>query len=231
MSDSADSSSDSSTPTAPESSPFPGCLILTVILIVFGGLIVLYTVVGSYQNRTLDEFTETTAQEVPVLSPTSEETKETREKLRAIGVAIEEGLSERFFLTARDLNILIATDEDLADFQNQTYIERISDQGIVARMVQPMRKGVFSKGSRYLHATFVFQPELRARSVAFNVMDIRSEKGSVPEGFIQNYRALDFFRLDPEWEVMKKYIGSVEAVYTEGSQVVIETKVADPIED
>jgi hypothetical protein len=192
-------------------------------------LIILYTVVGSYQNRTLDEFTETTAQEVPVLSPTAEETKATRAKLETIAKAIEEGRSERFLLNGRDLNVLIATDDDLADFRKQTYIERVSDQGIVARMVQPMRKGVFIKGARYLHATFVLQPELRARTVAFNVMDIRSEKGSVPEGFIENYRALDFFRLDPEWEIMTKYLGSIGAVYTEANHIVIETKVADAI--
>lgn len=216
-----------SPPGPPESSPLPGCIILCTILLVFGGLIVLYTVVGSYQNRTLDEFTLSEPVILPVLTPSEEDRERTLETFRAIGKAIEEERVERFFVTAKDLNVLIATNEDLADFRGQTVIDRISDQGIVARMVQPMRKGVFRKGSRYLDATFVLQPEIRARTIAFEVMDIRSEKGSVPEGFIQNYRALDFFKLDPEWEIMKSSVQSLAAVYGEGGKLVIETRIPE----
>ena len=217
-----------SPPGPPQSSPLPGCLILSAILLVFGGLIVLYTFVGSYQNRELDTFTFEEPVELEVLSPSEEEREKTYDKFRAIGKAIEEGRSERFLVTSKDLNILIATNEDLADFRGQTFIERIADQGIVAHMVQPMRKGILRKGIRYLDATFVLQPEIRARTIAFQVMDIRPEKGSVPDGFIQNYRALDFFKLDPEWEIMKSSIESLAAVYGESGNLVIETKIPEP---
>lgn len=213
-------------PDPPESSPFPGCLILTTIVVVFGGLIVLYTVVGTYQNRAFDEFTAPEPVEVRLLEPSALEVEETLAKMDAIGKAIEEGRAERFLLTAKDLNILIATQEDLVDFRSQTWIERISPQGLVAEMVQPMRKGILRKGVRYLHARFVLEPELRPRTIAFLVRDIRPEEGSAPEGFVENYRALDFFRLDPDWEVVRSAIPSIGAVYTEGSRLVVETEVA-----
>ena len=215
-----------SAPEPPRSSPFPGCLILATIVIVFGGLIVLYTVVGAFQNRALDGLTEERATPVPVLEPSPAEVVETMARVEAIGEAIEAGEAERILLTATDLNVLIATSEDLADFREQTWIERVSPQGIVARMVQPVRDGVLRRGVRYLHADFVLQPELRARTVAFKVMDIRPEKGDAPEGFVRNYQALDFFRLDPEWEVMREAVSSLGAVYTEGDRVVVETTVS-----
>lgn len=226
------STENASSPGENRSSPIPGCVILVAILIVFGGLVVLYTVVGLYQNRTINEFTQDAAAEIPVATPSAEEVSAVQEKLEGVRKAVEEEKVERFVFSAADLNALIATEPDLEDFRGQTYIERISPQGIVARMAQPMRKGIFDKGVRYLNATFVLQPELRARTLAFKVVDIRPVVGKAPEGFVKNYATLDFFRLDPELEAIKNHIRAIAAVYAEGGQIVVETKIPDlqPVE-
>lgn len=209
----------------PRSSPFPGCLILSAIVIVFGGLAVLYAVVGVYQTRAIDGFTQEQPLEVPLPEPAPEVARGAVEKLKRVESAVAAGGAERILFEPGDLNALLATLEPLADFRGTTRIERISPQGLVVKMSQPMRKGILDKGARYLNGDFVLQPELRARTIAFRVIDIRPVEGEAPEGFVKNYATLDFFRLDPDIEEIKANIGSIGAVYTEGGNLVVETKV------
>ncbi len=210
------------------SSPTSGCFILSAIILIFGGLIVLYTVVGTYQNRKIDDFTSDAPITIPVIEAGSEEMETASAKLKMIGTAVKNETPERIEFSADELNILIATREELKDFREQTYIERISPQGIVARMSQPMRSGLSKKNRRYLNGTFVFQPELRARTVAFKVLDIRPDKGDAPQAFIESYATLDFFRLDPDLEAIEKNIKSIAAVYTEPGKLIVETKIPQP---
>ncbi|NLT69971.1 MAG: hypothetical protein GXX91_04675 [Verrucomicrobiaceae bacterium] len=206
-------------------SPVPGCLILGAIVFVFGGLIVLYTVVGSYQNRVIGGFTEDTPAALPVPAPTAAEIAGVEAKLALIAAAVKENRAERVLFTAADLNLIIAHYEVAKDFRGNTSVESIGPEGIIAAMAQPMRKGFIKKGVRYLNATFVLEPEVRARTIAFKVKDIRPTTGEMPPGFIDNYAALDFFRLDPENPAIKAHIESLGAVYGEEGQLVVETKV------
>ncbi len=215
--------------TALRGSPIPGCLILGAIVFVFGGLIILYTVVGTYQNRTIGTFTQDTPAALPVVEPTPAGIEAVRAKLALIASAVKENRAERILFTADDLNLIIATFEVAKDFRGNTSVESIGPEGIVAAMAQPMRKGIFDKGLRYLNATFVLQPEVRARTIAFMVKDIRPAAGEMPSGFIDNYTALDFFKLDPENPEIKAHIESLGAVYGEAGQLVVETKVRDDL--
>lgn len=211
--------------TGPKSSPYPGCAILFTIVLVFGGLIILYTTVGNYQKKQIATFTQEAPAEIRIPEADAEETAAAKAKLLQIDAAAKAGRAERILFSARDLNLLIAGVEELQDFRGQTYVERISPQGIVAEMAQPMRKGFLSKGVHYLNATFVLQPELRARTLAFKVVDIRPVVGEVPKQFIDSYAVLDFFRLDPELDAIARNIGSIAAVYAEGDRIVVETGV------
>lgn len=225
--------SEGETPAAPgfKSSPFPGCAILATIVLVFGGLIVLYTFVGNHQQKKIATFTEAEPAVIKVLEPTPEEAAAAKAKLMQIDEAVANGSAERLIFTAEDLNLLIASVDELKDFRGQTFIERISPQGIVAKMSQPMRKGFINKDVHYLNATFVLKPELRARTLAFKVVDIRPVVGEIPRQFIESYAVLDFFRLDPELEAISRNIKSVAAVYTEGGSVIVETKVPTAAEE
>ena len=215
--------------TALRGSPIPGCLILGAIVFVFGGLIILYTVVGTYQNRTIGTFTQDTPAALPVVEPTAAGIESVMVKLALIASAVKENRAERILFTADDLNLIIATFEVAKDFRGNTSVERIGPEGIVAAMAQPMRKGIFDKGLRYLNATFVLEPEVRARTIALIVKDIRLAAGELPAGFIDNYTALDFFKLDPENPAIKAHIGSLGAVYGEAGQLVVETKMRDDL--
>lgn len=219
--------SDGETPAAPglKSSPYPGCAILFTIVLVFGGLIILYTTIGRYQQKEIATFTQEEPAKIKVLEPNAEEAAAAKAKLMKVDEAVAKGDAERLMFSARDLNLLIASLDELEDFRGQTFIDRISPQGIVAKMAQPMRKGFINKDVHYLNATFVLKPELRARTLAFKVVDIRPVVGDIPKQFIDSYAVLDFFRLDPELAAIARNIGSVAAVYTEGDQLIVETKV------
>lgn len=206
-------------------SPLPGCLILGTIVTVFGGLVLLYAVVGIYQHRTLATFTEETAAEISIPTPSPAEVQSAQAKLDLVAAAVSEGRSERILFTAGDLNALIVSLEAAAGFRENTRVESIAPEGLVVAMAQPVRKGVFKKGFRYLNGDFVLAPELRVRTVAFRVVAIRPSVGDMPPAFVGSYASLDLFRLDPENPVLQAHVPSLAAVYTEDGHLIVETKV------
>jgi len=203
----------------------PGCFILCAILVVFGGLVILYAVIGYKQNNAIGEFTVDEPAEIQVVSPTPEEAKSAKDKLIAIKEAATQNKAERILFTKEDLNVLIATLEVAEDFRGTTFVESLEDFGLVVRTAQPLRKGVLSKGHRYLNGSFVFVPEVRKRTIAFKVKDIKPDKGSVPEQFVSVLSSLDLFKLDPENKELEATIASIKRVYTEGGMLVVETQV------
>ena len=209
-------------------SAIPGCFILSAIITVFGGLIVLYIVMFFVQNKAIAGFTSDEAARIEVLDPTEAQKKSLEDKLFAIKAATSQNKQERILLSKDDLNTLIATTEICKGFRGNTFVDQITSLGIETRMAQPMRKIPFSPEQRYLNATFIFQPELRRRTVALRVIDIISEKGTVPSKFIKSYDTIGFFKLDPENPNIKPYIPRLSRVYTENEHLVIETGTPDP---
>lgn len=203
----------------------PGCVILCAILVVFGGLIALYTVIGMKQNGAIDEFTVDDPADIEVLVPTEEEKKAAEDKLFAVKAAVTQNKAELIPFTKKDINVLIATLDATEDFRGRAFVSEITDQGMVVEMAQPLRKGIFSRGHRYLNADFTFEPEVRKRTIAFKVKDIRSHTGAVPEKFIGMYSSLDFFRLDPDNEELMAVIGSLKRVFVEDGQVFVQTQM------
>ena len=183
MPDPETSSHDANDPNGPmpdRGSPVPGCLILAAIVTIFGGLIVLYVVVGTYQYRKIGTFAQDTPAELAIAAPSPAQVEAAMGKLKAIETAVANKQAERILFTAEDLNVLIATLAVAEGFRGNTRVESIGAKGIVTAMAQPMRKGPFQKGFRYLNANFLLQPELRARTVAFKVIGIDPVIGEVP---------------------------------------------------
>lgn len=216
----------------PENSPvprggsgLPGCVILCAILLVFGGLVVLYTVVGRTQYRAIPGFTDETAAEYVIDTPSEAAVESARSKLSEIESAVSQNRAARVLFTAENLNTLIATLDVAKDFRGNTRVREITGEGLVVEMSQPLRKGVIDRSFRYLNAVFVFEPELRRRTIAFKLKDIRRQSDTIPEGFISNFAALDLFKLDPDIEPVADHVRSLRRVYTEGGHLVVETKI------
>ena len=144
-------------------------------------------------------------------------------KLKAIEAAVAAKKSDRILFSTEDLNVLLTPLPAAEGFRGNTRIESIGSTGLVAAMAQPLRKAPFQKGFRYLNASFLLQPELRARTIAFKGIEIRPSLGEVPEPFVNSYASLDLFKLDPENPAMKAHVTSLAAVYTEEGQLIVET--------
>jgi hypothetical protein len=214
--------------SAGRGSPLPGCVILALIVTVFGGLVILYTVVGIYQHRSIATFTEETAAPVTITPPAPEAVEAAQAKLEQIAAAVSEGRSERVLFSADDLNALVVSLEAASGFRENTRVQSISPEGLVVAMAQPVRRGLFEKGFRYLNGDFVLEPELRARTIAFRLVAIRPAVGEVPPAFVGSYASLDLFRLDPANPALEANVPSLAAVYIEDGHLVVETKVGGP---
>lgn len=184
---------------------------------------ILYITIFFVQKKAIAGFTGDSPAEIKVLNPSEAQIKSLNDKLFAIKAATSQSKTERILLSADDLNTLIATAEILKDFRGTTFIQSITDRGIETRMTQPMRKIPLTPGQRHLNAKFIFQPELRKRTIALRVIDIISDTGSIPEQFVKNYDTIGFFKIDPENPNIKPIIPKLSRVYVESGNVVIET--------
>ena len=205
-----------------KSSPAAGCIILATIVLVFGGLIVHYTMKGLWMNKEIDKFTVPAPEPTPVATPSPEEIADARKKLDAIRDAALNNATERIILTADDLNTLIASQDILADFRGTAFVEKISEQGITTRVSQAF--GSFRRDSfRYLNGEIDYWPALRKKTIVFQIRDLRVPDKEVPRKFIESYSSQDFFKLDPNHPAMGPVMRELERVYLEDGQVVVET--------
>jgi hypothetical protein len=211
------------TPPRLSSSPTSGCIILGAIVTVFGGLIILYTVFFFLQKGAMKGFTSDHAAQIPVFEPSEAQKSQLQAKIFSLKAATSQGRQDRILLTSEDLNTWVATADLLKDFRGTTRIEAITIRGIETRMTQPIRKMPFSGEQRHLNALFIFQPELRRRTIAMKVRDIIPEVGIIPKRFIEVYDAMDMLRLDPDNPNIHPYIPKISRIYTEAGHVVIET--------
>lgn len=219
-----------SNPTiGPRSSPASGCIILCTIIVVFGGLLVLFTTRGLWMSRQIDQFTADTAIPVPVAEATPEQSAAALEKLQKISDAALNNATERITFSADDLNVLIASQEMLADFRGSTYIEKITADAIVTRVTQTLR-GLKPGTFRYLNGTMDFTPLLRRKTVVFQIRDVRIPGKEIPEEFIKSYSSQDLFKLDHTNLALGEVMRELERVYLEDGQLVVETLTKTRVE-
>ncbi|MGY8640200.1 MAG: hypothetical protein ACKVJU_03780 [Verrucomicrobiales bacterium] len=214
------------------SSPIPGCAILATILLVFGGLVVLYVTVGFYQAKKFGQFTDAEPLTFPVTVTSAADAKRVQDELLKIKTATENNEVIMAKFSADDLNTLIASVEKLKDFRGNTLISTITDDGIEVEMSQPIRQMGFSKPNRYLNGTFVFKPEVRSRTIAFKLIDIRQENREtpIPPQFIGSFGAIDFFKVDPDEEKLEPILRKLKRAVIEDGYVQVHTKDPSVIE-
>lgn len=204
------------------SSPLPGCIILSVIVLVFGGLVVLYTATGLWMNKQIDQFTDPEPAEIPIAEATEDQARAVQDKLDELLDASLGGRMERFTLTTEELNTLLASQPIMEDFIGQAYVEGISEEGIRTQVTQQMRSlkpGEF----RYLNATIHFVPVLLRNTIVFEISQVEVPGREVPEKFIESFSSQHLFKIDPSNPELEPVLKTLEKVYLENDQVVLET--------
>ena len=206
-----------------KSSPAAGCIILSTVILVFGVLIVHYTLRGLWMNREIDKFTFATPELTEAAKPDEAQTLAANNKIIAIRDAALDNQTERFTLTAEDLNTLIASQDLLADFRGSATVLRITEGGITAKVSQ--KYGSFRRDTfRYLNGEIDWVPVLRRKTIVFQVRDIRVPGKEVPKKFIESFSSQDLFKLDPNHPELGPVMRELDRVYLEDGQVVVETR-------
>lgn len=165
-------------------SPKFGCAIglLCITVMTFLGAYFIYT--GFEQNRRIDEFTVEKAAPPPVTYSDAERVDELRRSLQAFAGAVQRGESAELALTAQDLNDLIGHESILFDLREVVVFTGIGD-ALEARISLPMRT-LFRRGRfRYLNGSARFRPVLGKDRVGLEMVEVRSDDGSVPAGFAE----------------------------------------------
>ena len=203
-------------------SPLPGCIIIITVVVVFGGLAMLYIGFAFWMNNKLDAFTSPEATEISVINPSQQQLDTVYEKLKQLEQATKESRMVRVSFSAEDINTLIANDPLLASLRGNTKVESIDSQGIQTQVSQQFR-GLPFRPSRFLNATFAFVPVVLKDSVVFEIHDIRVSGKEVPQGFIEGYSKQDFFKLDTNNENLKPVLIQLRRTYLEKDRIVVET--------
>ncbi|MCF6313859.1 MAG: hypothetical protein L3J39_15545 [Verrucomicrobiales bacterium] len=203
-------------------SPIPGCIIVLVTLLVFGGLAVLYIGVGYWMNSKLDDITAPQPVEVNVSTPSQSQIDSVYQKLAQLKQASEEQAMVRIAFTAEDLNTLLAHEPLLDDLKGKAFVEEINEHGIQTQVSQQLRS-LPMRPDRFLNATISFVPVVLLRSLVFEIHDVHVPGKEVPQGFIEGYSKQDFFKLDANNEQLKPILQQLRRAYIEGDHVIIET--------
>lgn len=155
-----------------EASPLPGCIIIIVTMLVFGGLATRYIWVGYWMNSELDAITGPVPAKLIIPEPSQQQVEAVYKKLRQLREATEKKQMLRISFSAQDINTLIATDPLLADLKGKAFVEKINPEGIQTQVNQQLRSLPF-RPDRFLNATLAFVPVVLKNSVIFEIHDVR----------------------------------------------------------
>ncbi len=205
-----------------EASPLPGCIIIIITLLVFGGLAVLYIGVGYWMNSELDAITSPAPAQLSLPIPNQQQVDAVYEKLQQLKQATEEKQMIRISFSAEDLNTLLATDPLLADLKGKALVEKITPEGIQTKVNQQLRS-LPMRPDRFLNATILFVPVVLKDSVVFEIHDVKVPGIDVPQGFIEGYSKQDFYKVDTKNEDLKPVLRQLRRTYLEADQIIVET--------
>ncbi|NOX98675.1 MAG: hypothetical protein GXP30_02920 [Verrucomicrobia bacterium] len=205
-----------------EASPLPGCIIIIITLLVFGGLAVLYIGVGYWMNSELDAITSPSPAQLSLPKPDQQQVDAVYKKLQQLKQATEKNEMVRISFSAQDINTLLATDPLLADLKGKALVEKITPDGILTKVNQQLRS-LPMRPDRFLNATISFVPVVLKDSVVFEIHDVQVLGKDVPQGFIEGYSKQDFYKVDTKNEALKPILLQLRRTYLEADQIIVET--------
>lgn len=203
-------------------SPMPGCIIILITVLVFGGLALLYLGVGYWMNREIDAVTDPQPITLAVPQASPGQVESVYHKLHQLKQATEAGKMVRVSFSADDLNALIASEPLLADLKGKALVEKIDSTGIQTLVNQQIRNLPF-RPQRFLNATIAFVPVVLKDSMVFEIHAIQVPGKEVPQGFVEGYSKQDFFKLDSKNPTLEPVLKQLRRSYLEGDHIIVET--------
>ena len=201
------------TPQATARSPFAGCTIMIVCVLVMVFLVAFSTWALFRQFDEIAKFTSDKPAPVTVTAVQGRESDANAlaERIEAFRQSLDREDATRLELSTDDLNLAIAAYEPLKDLRGTLRIEEIHADGkLVAAISFPMNgkprlardgeSGVVTTDPRYLNGKLVARPELAQGEIALRIDSIDVPGATVAEPFrkqMSPYRITERYKQDP----------------------------------
>jgi hypothetical protein len=222
-------------------SPFAGCIILILALLVMLFLIVFSTWGLFRQFNEIVKFTGDQPQPVPVatLEGREAEINTLAEKLEKFRQDLTGDAKAELALTTAELNLAIAAYEPLDELRRTFHITGIEGDSLKIaiafklngkpRLAREDEPGVMASDPRYLNATLTAKPQLLGREVVLQISSIEVPGVDVPREFIEQ---MSPYRITERYQTHKT-IGPAMAkltsvAITDGAVVVTRTPGESP---
>lgn len=160
-----------------------GCLLLASII--FGGVAIFGAVSVISGMRYASEYRKKYTSETPVPLPaaewTEEERADVRRRMRTFSEALGAGAeTEPLVLSARELNMLIATEESAADLKGKMFLE-IEGERLAAEVSVPLPGRMFR--GRYLNGEADVHLRVEDGRISASLRNIRVDGRELPEKY------------------------------------------------
>jgi len=168
-----------------------GCFFYGVLaaLIVFG-LIMGAAFVGLHlAKRLLNQFTDTKPAPLPVVQVSPAESAELQNRVRAFRQAVDRGFpTQPLALTAKDINVLLATDKDFQAFRGKLYVT-IESNEVQVQVSAPMEDlGMAMFAGRYLNGTGTLTASLQDGKLQVTLQSLTAKGRPMPEPYMKKIR-------------------------------------------
>jgi len=193
-------------PQATARSPFAGCLIFILALLIMIGLIGFTAWMPFRQAAEIEKFTKASPAPLAVEPTEGNEAKVNAlvERLEAFRTDLNDAAKPaRIELTADDLNLAIAAFPQVAELRNSFRIREITADALLIdicyqlngrpRLAKEGEEGFMSSDPRYLIGTIKGRPQLARRELALQVEALEVPGATVPQGFMEHFSTLRLF--------------------------------------
>jgi len=193
-------------PQASARSPFAGCLIFVLALLILVGLIGFTAWMPFRQAAEIEKFTKETPAPLAVEPTEGNESKVNAlvERLEAFRTDLNSAEKPASIeLSADDLNLAIAAFPQVAELRKSFRIREITADALVIdicyqlngrpRLAKEGEEGPLASDPRYLIGTLKGRPNLARRELALQVDALDVPGSTVPEGFMEHFSTLRLF--------------------------------------
>jgi len=193
-------------PQATARSPFAGCLIFILAILILIGLIGFTAWMPFRQAAEIEKFTQATPVPLAVEPTEGHEAKVNRlvERLEAFRTELNaEQKPARIELSADDLNLAIAAFPQVAELRKSFRVREITADALVIdicyqlngrpRLAREGEDGPLASDPRYLVGTIKGRPHLARHELALQVDALEVPGSTVPQGFMDHFSTLRLF--------------------------------------
>jgi len=194
-----------------------GALLLMVCLAMFIGY--------RFAKGLVNEFTDAEPMALPTVNMSAEEVSRLRNRVSEFSRAVDENRPvQPLVVTTDEINALIATEPDAAQFRNHVYVMIEGDQVKGQVSIPAERFGFKPLRGRYLNATATLNVSLADGLLRVNADALTVKGKPLPDSFMQHVRVENFaqeFNQDPKY---KPALDKLETIQVKDGKLIITPK-------